>query len=102
MECAVTGMSGQPSLWNLIAVGLPAVALVAGLLTVPGGGVGDYTGRLGAGVVFVLGLGAACGLGAVAAVIAMVRGEERLWLSVLALVGNLAVALPVAGLLLRR
>lgn len=74
-----------------------------GLLAVPGsGGTGDYAGRLGAGVLFVFGLGAACGLGALAAIVALARGEARLWLSVLALVGNLAVALPVAGLLLRR
>jgi hypothetical protein len=41
-------------------------------------------------------------LGAVAAGVALARGEERMWLSLLGLVGNLAVALPVAGLLLRR
>ncbi len=83
-------------------MGLPAAVLVIGLLSLGGGGTGDWAGRLGEGVLFVMAMGAACGLGAVAAGVALARGEERMWLSVLGLVGNLAVALPVAGLLLRR
>lgn len=94
--------SETQSFWNLIAVGLPAVAVVIGLLSLGGSGTGDWAGRLGEGVLLVIGVGAACGLGAIAAAVALARGEARVWLSIVALVGNLAVALPVAGLLLRR
>lgn len=94
-------MAPVASFWNLIAVALPVVAAVVGVANLGGSGTGDWAGRLGSGVLLVVGMGAACGLGAVAAVVAIVRGEERMWLSVLALVLNLAVALPVAGLLLR-
>lgn len=95
-------MSSQPSFWNWIAIGLPLLALVTGLLLLSGGGTGDFAGRLGAGVLFMIGLGAACGLGAAAAAVALFRGEPRPWLSVIALLVNLAVSLPVASLLLRR
>ncbi len=44
---------------------------------------------------------AVSGLGALAGSYRHAR-EGRVWLSVLALIGNLAVALPLAGLLLRR
>lgn len=86
----------------MIALALPGVGLLAGLLFLPGGGMGDYPGRLGAGVLFVIGLGAACALGAVAASIALFRGESRMWLSILSLLANLAIALPVVAVLLRR
>jgi len=94
-------MTAAPSCWNLIAVGLPVVAALLGVVNLGGSGTGDWAGRLGGAVVLVVGVGGACGLGAVAAIVALVRGEERMWLSVLALVLNLCVALPVAGLLLR-
>jgi len=96
-------MPAQQPFWNILSVALPLVAFVVGcLLVAGGGGAGDYAGRLGAGILFALGMGAVCGLGAAAAVVALFRGEARVWLSVLGLAGNLAVALPVVGVLLRR
>ena len=93
-----------PSFWNILSVAVPVVGLLIGVLFVSGGGTGagDYAGRLGAGILFALGMGAVCGLCAIAALVAIARGESRFWLSVVSLVGNLAVALPVAGVLLRR
>lgn len=89
--------------WNLIAffgpLGIGGLAILY-LATVKYP-MGDLGGRMANGILFMLGMGIVCALGAGAAVAALVRGEERMWLSILALVANLVVVVPVAGLLLR-
>jgi hypothetical protein len=92
----------QQSFWNILSVAVPVTGLLIGWMLIGDGGTGDYAGRLGAGILFALGMGAVCALGAVAAFAALARGESRVWLSMLGLVGNLAVVLPIAGVLLRR
>jgi hypothetical protein len=92
----------QQSFWNILSVAVPVAGLLIGWMVISGGNSGDYAGRLGAGILFALAMGAICGLCAIAALVAIVRGESRVWLSILGLVGNLAVVLPVAGALLRR
>jgi hypothetical protein len=37
----------------------------------------------------------------IAAVASLMRSERMAWLAILALIGNLAIALPIAGLLIR-
>ena len=105
-ESLPAGGANRPSAdrapcWNLVAVGLPLFALVVGLLLLAASpsGRGDYAGALGGAVLLVLGVGAACGVGAVAAVVALARGERLRWLTALGLIGNGLVLLPVLGLL---
>ena len=93
--------AGTAPLWNVVSVALPLGALALGLLLLaanPRGG-GDYAGALGSAVLFVLAVGGACLLGAMAAVVALARGERKTWLSVLGLVGNGVVVLPILALL---
>jgi hypothetical protein len=92
------------SFWNVIAVALPLAVALLGWIWTSGisYGIGDYGGRMGVALLFILGIGAVCALGTGAAFVALARGESRAWLSIVGLVGNLAVVLPIAGLLLRR
>ena len=94
--------SGRAPLWNIVAVALPGLVLAVGLLMLAGNpsGRGDYAGAMGSAVLLVLGVGAACGLGAVAALVALVRGERLRWLTVLGLIVNGIVVVPVLGLLM--
>lgn len=86
-----------------MSVALPVAAAVIGLLLLAGNlsGRGDFAGAMGAGVLFVFGVGAASALGAIAAVIALLRQERRPWLTAIGLLANGAVLLPLLGLLLR-
>ncbi len=102
-ETTGASVAGAAPLWNIISVVLPLGAAALGVLLLaanPRGG-GDFAGAMGSAVLFVFGVGVACGLGAVAAIIALVRGERRAWLSVIGLVGNAAVVLPILALLAR-
>jgi hypothetical protein len=88
--------------WNLIAVGLPLATFLIGLVMLSGRSGMDYTGRLGGGILVVLGVAAASGLGVVAGAVALYRHERLAWLSILAIVLNCLVVLPVVGVLLRK
>ncbi|MBC7895270.1 MAG: hypothetical protein H7066_07640 [Cytophagaceae bacterium] len=88
--------------WNLIAIALPMATFLIGIVMLSGRAGGDYAGRLGGGVLFALGMAAASGLGVVAGVLALYRHERLPWLSVLGILVNCLVCLPVAGVLLRR
>ena len=89
--------------WNIIAVALPVAAIALGLLLLAANpsGSGDFAGALGGAVLFVLGVGGACALGAIAGVISLARGERKIWLTVLGFVGNGAVLLPLIAVLLK-
>ncbi|HEU0121393.1 MAG TPA: hypothetical protein VFQ91_12765 [Bryobacteraceae bacterium] len=91
------------SFWNLIAIfgplGVGGLAIL--YLATAQYGRGDWGGRMANGVLFLFGMAIVCALGAAAAVAALLRGEERMWLSFIALLGNLAVVLPVVRLLWR-
>lgn len=94
--------TGRVPRWNVISIALPALALAVGLMALAANpsGRGDYAGALGGAVLLVFGVAAVCALGAVAAVVALVRGERLLWLTLLGLVGNGAVLVPVLAVLL--
>ena len=85
--------------WNLIAIGLPLATFLIGLVMISGRGGMDYFGRLGGGILVVIGVAAASGLGIVAGVVALYRHERLGWLSVLAIVLNCLIVLPVLGVL---
>jgi hypothetical protein len=97
-------MTNSPqSFWNVVSLGVPLAAAGIGVLLLSQqGGTGDFAGRLGAGVLFVIAMAIACSCGAAAAIFALARNEPRAWLSIFSLVLNLGVALPVVALLLRR
>lgn len=89
--------------WNLIAVGLPVAVFLIGLLMLSSrSGGGDYAGRLGGGILVILAVAVASGLGVLAGGLALYRHERLAWLSVLGIVLNLLVCLPVVGVLLRK
>lgn len=100
---SVNAPAGRAPCWNIVSVALPVLAIAIGFiaLTASPSGRGDFGGAMGAGILFILGVCAARSLGAVAAVIALIRGERMPWLTVIGLVGNGAVLVPVLGLMLR-
>lgn len=88
--------------WNVISLALPLAVAILGaivMLTSRSGG-GDFAGRLGSGILFVLAVGAACLAGEVAAIVSLVRGERYAWLAIVGLVLNLVIILPIAGVLM--
>lgn len=90
------------SFWNLVAVGLPTLVFIVGLILLPGGAVHDYNARMGTAVLLLLAMGIASVLGLIAAVVALARGEARVWLSIIGLIVNLLISFPIASVLLRR
>ena len=102
-------LAGDPSveqvapLWNIASVAIPAAAIVIGLLVLAGnrGGGGDFAGALGGGVLFIFGIAGACVIGEIAAWVALVRGERMAWLTILGILGNGVVIVPVLLLLLK-
>ncbi len=102
-ETDEAGARSAAPLWNIISIALPLGAAALGVLLLasnPRGG-GDFAGAIGSAVLFVFGVGVACGLGVIAAVIALARGERRLWLTLIGLAGNGIALLPLLTLLLR-
>ena len=88
--------------WNLVSVALPIAAGVLGIAILSSNRRGgDYASALGGGILFLLGMAVVSVIGEAAAIAAMYRGERMLWLSVLGIVGNAAVFLPVLFTLLR-
>lgn len=88
--------------WNLIAIGLPLATFLIGLVVVSGRGGMDYFGRLGGGILLLIGVAAASGLGVIAGVVALYRHERLVWLSVVSIVLNCLIVLPVLGVFTRR
>jgi len=90
--------------WNVLAVVVPLAAAIIGAIWASSirHPMGDYGGRLAVGFILIFGVGAICLLGVGASITALVRGEAKPWLSVIGLVGNLAVVLPLLGVLLRK
>jgi hypothetical protein len=82
---------------------IPVIAIVLGVLVLAGNrsGGGDFAGALGGGVLFIFGIAAACVIGEIAAWVALFRGERHAWLSILGIIGNGVVILPVLLLLLK-
>ena len=95
--------AGVAPRWNIVSVALPVVAVVLGVLLIVANpsGRGDYFGGLGAAVLFIVGVTVACAIGEVAAWVALVRGERLAWLTILGIVGNGAVIVPVLALFLK-
>jgi hypothetical protein len=86
--------------WNIVSIALLVLTIAVGLWVLVSGssGRGDYYGAMGAAILLLIGGAAACGLGLIAAIIALIRGERMLWLTFIGLVGNAAVVVPVLGL----
>jgi len=101
-------MAGDPSvapapLWNIASVVIPVAAILVGMLALAGsrGGAGDFAGAMGGGVLFVLAVAGACTIGEIAAWVALVRGERQVWLTILGIIGNGVVIVPVLLLLMK-
>lgn len=95
-------MEAKPPFWNLIAAALPVAGAAIGILIASSrNGYGDYTGRLGGAVIAIFIVAAASTIGIGAAIASLLRNERMAWLAMLALIGNAAIAIPVAGLLIR-
>jgi hypothetical protein len=92
-----------PPFWNIVGSSLPVAAFGLGLLVLAAskGGRGDFAGALGRGVLFFVAIGVACLIGEIASIIALVRQERLVWLSILGVIGNAVVLLPLVALLLR-
>jgi hypothetical protein len=92
----------MPPFWNIVSVALPAAAVLIGILVLSSARrSGDFAGALGGGVLFAFAMAAVCVLGEIAAITALWRGERLVWLSILGMLANGAVFLPVLFLLLR-
>src|SRR5262245_14854667 len=96
-------MEQAAPLWNIASVAIPAVAIVLGILILAGsrGGAGDFAGAMGGGVLFVLGIAGVCVLGEIAAWVALIRGERMVWLTILGIIGNGVVIVPVLLVLMK-
>jgi hypothetical protein len=85
--------------WNVVSIVLPLVTTGLSLLWMKGNR--PTGGNLGAALapVFVVGmlLWAVCVLGTVSATVALIRGEDKVWLSLIGLLANLMVV--IGGLL---
>ena len=88
-------------LWNVVSVVIPMIAILIGLVALGGSRGGDFAGAIGGGVLFIFGLAAACVIGEIAAWVALLRGERMAWLSILGILGNGVVILPVLLILLK-
>lgn len=100
---AQPSMEQAAPLWNIASVAIPAAAILIGLVALAGsrGGGGDFAGALGGGVLFIFGIAGACVIGEVAAWVALARGERMAWLTILGIIGNGVVVVPVLLLLLK-
>lgn len=95
-------MSTPAPFWNLISLGVPVLSFAIGALVLSANHrSGDFAGSLGAGVLFAFALAAACTFGGAAAVAALVKGERLVLLSILGVVLNGALALPVLFILVK-
>ena len=96
-------MEQAAPLWNIASVAIPTAAFLLGLLLLAGSrsGGGDFAGALGGGVLFIFGIASACVIGEVAAWVALARGERMAWLTILGIIGNGVVVVPVLLLLLK-
>ena len=100
-------MAGDPSVapaqfWNIASVAIPLIAIVIGALVLAGNrGGGDFAGALGGGVLFLFAITGICVLGEIAAWVALVRGERWVLLSILGIIGNGIVIVPVLLLLMK-
>ena len=98
---AAEAPAGKPPRGNVVSIAAPLVALGIGLIQAAGASSGGNLGvALGNALGVVLLVVAGCAIGLVAAVMALVRGERMAWLSVLGLLGNGAVVIPVVFFLL--
>ena len=92
----------MPPFWNLISLGVPVVSFAIGALILSANRqAGDFAGSLGSGVLFAFALAAACTFGGAAAVAALVKGERLVLLSILGVLVNGALSLPVLFILLK-
>ena len=98
---AVEAPAGKPPRWNIVSIAAPLLALAVGVIQAAGASSGGNLGvALGNALGVVLLVIAGCAIGLVAAVIALVRSERKAWLSVIGLLGNGAVVVPVLFFLL--
>ena len=98
---AAAAPAGKPPRWNIISVAVPLMALAVGVIQGSGGSSGGNLGvALGNALAVVLWLVVGCVIGLVAALIAVARNERMAWLSVLSLLANGAVVLPILFFLL--
>ena len=92
----------KPARWNIISVAVPLAALAVGLVQASGASSGGNFGvALGNALAVVVWVVLGCAIGLVAALIALVRSERMAWLSVIGLLGNGAVILPIVFFLLK-
>jgi hypothetical protein len=92
----------KPPRWNIVSVAVPLAAAAVGVVQASGVSSGGNVGvAMGAAFAFIAFVVVGCAIGLVAALIAVVRSERMAWLSVLGLLGNGAVILPIVFFLLK-
>ena len=92
----------KPPRWNIVSVAVPLAAAAVGVVQATGVSSGGNMGvAMGAAFAFVAFAVVGCAIGLVAALIAVVRNERMAWLSVLGLLGNGAVIVPIVFFLLK-
>ena len=89
--------------WSILSLALPLTATLLGvaILLSTRSGTGDYAARLGTGVLLLAGIGIACALGEIAAIVSILRGERLPWLAAIGVIANLLVIFPLLSLFIR-
>lgn len=91
-------MGDKVPVWSSIALALPLLGALAGYLCAgPYKGPGNWGGGIAGVVLAGLALVVAATLGLGAGLISLFKGERREWLTVVALLINVAIILPIAN-----
>ena len=89
-------------IWAILSLVLPTTTALLGIAILLGSssGAGDYAARLGSGVLLLAGIGLACALGEIAAIVSLFEGERLPWLAAIGAIAHLLVILPIFRLLM--
>jgi len=92
----------KPPRWNIVSVTVPLLGALVGFIQASGGSSGGNMGAaMGAAIAFMAFVVLGSVVGFIAAIIAVARSERMAWVSVIGLLLNGAVLLPVVFFLLK-
>jgi hypothetical protein len=92
----------KPPRWNVVSIVVPLLGAGVGLIQASGGSSGGNMGAaMGAAIAFMAFVVLGSVVGFIAAIIAVARTERMAWLSVIGLLLNGAVLLPIVFFLLK-